>query len=296
MSYLWSALLITGTMLFLKLPNQNVITVVCAILPIGVIQSAPDFKSRIRRMAGVVLAAAFLQFTVAMSAPFKMLLPALPGIVTLLYFLYIPDTALAAVAVVIGWLAIDAPPGWLPALDRGISMLFSAVAVLTAVTIAGAAPKKPVHRVSCQGAFRITLVILLCAWLEKSLHLPQGNWLVLTVTLLYTAGKHTSSNAALRAVWTPAGLVMAFLFMADFTFFDYRFAYILPLWGAFTFILYEKTGNYGIFCAMFMAALALYADISVPVLNGVNMLFMRFFNTLLASVLVILFSPEESLC
>lgn len=303
MAVLLSALLAAMFMTMMRLPHLDIMVAVCAVLPIGVIHAEPSLRTRLARMGTIVVLAAFLQFVIGMLIRQKFLVLVIPSLITLLYFLYVPRTTVSTVAVTIGWQGISAQGGLLPSFDRAMAMLFSFGAALLATEIARLFEDKSIYcpvphpyHASFSRALRMTVVIGLSAYTELFWQLPQGNWLVLTVCLIYTVATPDRDMVRIslqRALWAPLGLLLAFFFMANLTFFNYQIIYILPLLAAITFYLYYRFDHYGIFTALFMMTLALYADLmsdEYARMNLQNIYTLRVFNTALASVLVMFFN------
>lgn len=291
MALLWS---------FLRLPHGDTMFVVATALPASLVHAAPDFPKRVKIMFNIILWGGALQFLIAMLIQQKVLVLICPAILAMLMLLYFPNASAAAVAVTIGYLAIDAPGGLLAGTARFFALWISFGVILFSIVLVKlceppelGCPVAPPPQMSFSRALRIVVAISLAFWFYRFFRIPQGSWMVLVICLLYVADSPRTVLRHLaigRVLGTPLGLYVAFLYLSLLTYFDYRFIYLLTIFAALAFYIYYRWNNYFMFSALFMMTLAIASDFIAGTNLRVNLwdiYFCRVVNTALGGLLVI---------
>lgn len=144
-----------------------------------------------------------------------------------------------------------------------------------------------------QDACRISLIALVSVFIYQYFQLPQGDWILYTVTFIYMGGVINGlalQRAVKRFYGAPLGFYAGFLFMGLFTYFDYRFNYLLPFIGVIAFLYFFMTGEYGIFIFFFMMFFMISYDLTSKEyadFNIFNLIYSRTFATFIGGLLII---------
>lgn len=145
-----------------------------------------------------------------------------------------------------------------------------------------------------QDSFRIALLVAISVFIYQCFQLPQGDWILYTITFIYMGGVINGlalQRAIKRFYGAPLGFYAGFLFMGLLTYFDYRFNYLLPVFAVVAFWYLFMTGEYGVFVLFFMVFFMLFYDLTSSEyndLNIVNLIFSRIYATLIGGLLIIL--------
>jgi len=153
-------------------------------------------------------------------------------------------------------------------------------------------------------AFRMALLITVSIFIYQFFQMQQGDWLLYTIAFIYLGGviNGFALERALKRIYAaPLGFYFGFLFMGIFSYFDYRYTYLLPLFILLAFWYLFKTGEYGGFLILFLLFFMLFFDLNSKEyqdFNMVNLLLCRFFATFVGCLLIILgelflFMPEN---
>ena len=144
-----------------------------------------------------------------------------------------------------------------------------------------------------QDAFKAAVAITFAMFFWKATHLPHGYWLLMTTSILLFGGNqgHVLQRAGDRLLGTTLGIVLAYLFVADFLSYNIYWAGTLPAVFFLMFYLYFLTGNYG----LMVVFVSIYVGVLLSTFAGsqseadfflFGTLFNRFVCTLLAGFLV----------
>lgn len=142
-------------------------------------------------------------------------------------------------------------------------------------------------------AFRLGLLFALAVFIYDYFQLPEGDWIFYTVSFIYMGGVLNGlamQRAIKRFYGATGGMIASFLFMGLLTYYDYHYAYLLPIFGVIAFWYLFITGEYGGFILFFMIFFMLFYDLTFAVnneLNLFNLIWARVIATMLGCLLII---------
>ena len=142
-------------------------------------------------------------------------------------------------------------------------------------------------------AFRLGLLFAMAVFLYDYFQLPEGDWIFYTVSFIYMGGVLNGlamQRAVKRFYGATGGMIAGFLIMGLLTYYDYRYAYLLPIFGVIAFWYLFITGEYGGFILFFMVFFMLFYDLTFAVnneLNLFNLIWARAIATVLGGLLII---------
>ena len=250
------------------LPHANFLMVCFTFLTSALLLDQPSFTERLKHALVMASYASTAQFIIAITANFpfgQLILAAAFGFFT---FLTLPDHRAGCIVMITGYLALFAPPGFLPGVSRCLD-IFCGVLVVMAVTALGnaarAKSKAPAVSVPFSFSEALELALLLGAgtFLFRALHLKQGPWIMLTmlfITMSRSPGNTAGKLAFQRIIAVPAGIILGGFLLGTFSIIDYRFVYLVPFIGAVGFWIFYNCGDFFLFSLIFMIALTIFSD------------------------------------
>ncbi len=252
---------------FLRMPDGNLLIAVFAFLSAVRLAELKTTELRLRVLAGMIIAAAVLQYIISAThivIPLNILLPAAAS-----YFILknLP-AASAHPALLTGFLAYTAPPGALAAANRVIDILIAGSVALTISYLAAGngllnSSDKPGASLSVREAFTGSLTILCAVFLYHFLSMKQGIWIILTIIFINLSRKPGECSSELirqRIFSVPLGIMLGGMYSATAVSLDYRLAYLMILPGALGFFMLYYRHDFFSFSLFFMCAFTVYAD------------------------------------
>lgn len=299
MAMLTAALLMSFCWSFLRLPEANLLMVTFCFLSALILYPVTDGWKRFRLLLPMAFCAVTLQFLIGICREEKLLLVILPSLTAAMILRFLPGRASACAMCIIGYLAFFAPGSWLAAADRACGIAVGIPLVLFATAwFHSRLPGKSgaADRFSLSESLQLGFLLAFGTWLTEALNLAQGAWIMLTVLFICqfccTGGRYAEASLD-RILAAPLGLLLGGLYLGCLVFFDYRFIYLLFPFGAFSFYLLRRNGDFGGFTVLFMMAFSIYADWSTGDIHRfhfADMLFQRTVATLIGSVLMMAYS------
>ena len=282
---------------YLHLPQANLLIVVFAFLAAVRISELASLKIRTQVLAGMVLAAAFLQYTVNATYHVHFLNTVLPAAASW-FILRILPPASAYPVLLTGFQAYTAEPGAYAAAQRSIDILLAGVVAwfITLPFTGRTAPDqsenigKPLAK---REAFLESFTLLCATILYKFSAMPQGIWIVLTTIFIYIARQPGTPDNKLvrqRIFSVPAGILLGGIYSGSVVMLDYRLAYLAPLIGAVGFFMLYYRHDFFSFSLFFMIAFTICADWmtgSFREFNFLQLLFARTLATLIGAALLL---------
>lgn len=145
-----------------------------------------------------------------------------------------------------------------------------------------------------QDASRIAILLTAGIFISRFFQLQQGDWLLYTIAFIYlgaTINGLALQRALKRIFAAPAGFYLGFLFLGLFSYYDYRYTYLLPIFVIFAFWYLFITGEYAGFLIFFLLFFMLFYDLNsreYQDFNILNLVACRIFATFLGCLMVIL--------
>ena len=298
MALLTAALSMAFCWSFLRLPDANLLMVAFCFLSASVLYQVPDGRKRFRLLLPMAFCAMSLQFLIGICREDKWLLAILPALTAAGILRFLPGKVTSCSMCIAGYLAFFAPGSWLPAVDRAFGIALGIPVVLLATAFFHSHQPEPdgfYGRFSTKEVLDLGFLLGAGTWLAESLKMGQGAWIMLTILFVcqFSCGSGRYADASLdRIIATPLGLFLGGLFLGCLAFFDYRFIYLLFPFGAFSFYLLNRKGDFFWFTVFFMMAFSLYADWSTGDIHRfhfIQLLAQRSAATLIGTVLIFLY-------
>ena len=298
MALLTAALLMAFCWSFLRLPEGNLLMVAFCFLSASVMYGIPDGGRRFRLLVPMAFCAASLQFLIGICREEKWLLVFLPALTAAGILRFLPGKVAACSMCIVGYLAFFAPGSWLPAVDRAFGIMLGVPAVLLSTMIFHSyLPEKSgfYDRFGTPDSLRLGFLLGIGTWLAETLRMGQGAWIMLTILFISQfsclSGRYAEASLE-RIIATPLGLMLGGLYLMTLAFFDYRLICLLFPFGAFSFYLLNRNGDFFWFTVFFMMAFSIYADWStgdIRRFHFAEMLVQRSVATLIGSVFIIIY-------
>jgi len=299
MAMLTAALLMSFCWSFLRLPEANLLMVTFCFLSALILYPVADGWKRFRLLLPMAFCAMTLQFLIGICREDKLLLVILPSLAAAGILHFLPGRATACSMCIIGYLAFFAPGSWLPAADRACGIAVGIPIVLFANALFHSRlPEKSRadDRFSLSDSLQLGFLLGIGTWLAEALNMAQGAWIMLTILFIcqFCCNSGNYAEASLeRIIAVPLGLLLGGLFLGCLVFFDYRFIYLLFPFGAFSFYLLRRNGDFRGFTMLFMMAFSIYADWSTGDIHRFHfaeMVFQRTIATLIGSVFMMAYN------
>ncbi len=152
-----------------------------------------------------------------------------------------------------------------------------------------------VQSFSLQETIHLCALLLLGSIIAELVNFHQRSWIVLTILFIYLA-QNTANDLTIvakqRIFSVPLGLWAGIIFLSNFTYLNYHFFYLIPLFGATGFFMLFYRGNFFLFSLFFMFSFMVIADYQTGYLHAFHswqLLFYRSIATLIGAMLVIIF-------
>ena len=290
---------------FLRIPAGNLLILVFAFLSAVRISDFPSPEIRLKTVAGMLLAAASLQYIVSVTEHIKLLNVLLPAAASGVILKKLPGGS-AHPCLLVGMLAYNAAGGVHAATARIIDLLFAGItAWLVTLPLA---PIKSGAIIAHTGRTRSNYKIfvesftIFCAiLLYKLLYMKQGLWIVLTIIFIYMSKQANESSADLvrqRIFSVPAGILLGGVYSGTAVMFDYHWAYLSVLIGAVGFFMLYYRHDFFLFTLFFMTAFTICADWMTGTyreFNFLQLLFARSLATVIGAAVLLFIEKAAAL-
>ncbi|MBR7105202.1 MAG: hypothetical protein IKC65_09665 [Lentisphaeria bacterium] len=265
---LCALLLMAAVWGLIRIPGANMLIVVFTFLTSALLADIRSFHQRLTRALRLALYSSSAQFLTGISQGRPVLQFFLCTLFACFTFFTLPRRD-GCIAMLIGYLAFFAPPGYQPAIDRIIG-IFAGIPVIMTVTMNGLfQPDVREEKASADApclpheALEITAQLGTGHLLFQLLQLFQGPWIMLTIlfiTMSASPGKSLALLAIQRIFAVPLGILAGGFLLGTFCTLDYHFVYLVPFIGAAGFFLLYNNGDFFLFSVGFMAALTIFSD------------------------------------
>ena len=290
-----------------RIPGANFQMITFASLVSALLADVSSFSSRLKRAALWASYASAAQFLISITRELPFFQITVSTLFAYFTFLTLPDFRAGCIVMLIGYLGLSAPQGFLPAIGRSIDIL-AGVIIITAVTTLGNMMQKGKKEIpfspqfSSPGqALELSAILGTGAILAEMLQLRQGQWVMMTILFINMSKAPGSSGrkfALQRIFAVPLGIIAGGFFLGTFYNMDYRFIWLLPFIGATGFFILYNYGDFFLFSIIFMITLTLFSDWMAGPYHRFNFwesFFSRTTATLLGALLELLLSQRRNI-
>lgn len=286
---------------YFRFPDANIMMVIFAFVGTSVLYDVDGWQNRLLLSSLMVIYAAALQFLIGICWQEKFLLAAAPAAFSFVIMRTFDNRGASCCSLLVGYLGFYANGGFVPSMNRAIGLFTAVAAVVIATALVGLVHLRQNYDptfsrpYSTVEALRVSLALGFGTFIANATKMPQGPWIMLSVIFIYMAVSDKPRHAYFagrRIYGVPLGLFLGGMYMANLTFFDYRFVYVIPFIGALAFFILFYFRSYFFFTVAFMVAFSIYVDWATGDLNGFHineLILARTLATVIGGGLVLLF-------
>ena len=265
---LFSVLFMAAVWSLGRVPGASLQMIVFTCLSSALLVEIRPFGHRLMSAAVLACYSSVVQFLLSVSGHLPFLQIILSILLAFFTFYTLPDYRAGCVVMLTGYLALSAPYGFLPAIDRCadifVGMIFAAVIAAVGNTTSCSSDVCPAWiRYSPYQALVLAAELGIGAIISNALRLQLGAWVMMTILFINMSKPPDSSAVKLayqRIFAVPAGIIICGFFLSAFCRIDSRLVWLLPFIGASGFFVLYNYGNFFLFSIIFMVTLTFLAD------------------------------------